>query len=93
MRHHQAGTRAAGAWLPLMVQRNLPLSCRSRPGTQVALVAAPPGGPDLRDLGSLAADPAGAGAVIAFARMRADLDGTASPAVEAARADKLARIA
>ena len=64
-----------------------------KPGTQVAVVAAPADGPDLRDLGSLAADPAGAGAVIAFARTRADLDGAASPAVEAARADKLAWIA
>jgi hypothetical protein len=64
-----------------------------KPGTQVAVVAVPTDGPDLAGLGPLATDPAEAGAVIAFARRRADLSQTAGPAVEAAREDRLAWIA
>jgi len=64
-----------------------------KPGTQVAVVAGPADGPDLTGLGPLATDPAEAGAVIAFARHRADLTGAASPAIEAARDDRLAWIA
>ena len=64
-----------------------------KPGTQVAVVAGPPDGPDLADLGPLAADPAQADAVIAFARQRADITQAASPAVDAARDDRLAWIA
>ena len=64
-----------------------------KPGTQVAVVAAPTDAPDLAGLGPLATDPAQAGAVIAFARRRADLSQTAGPAVEAARDDRLAWIA
>jgi hypothetical protein len=64
-----------------------------KPGTQVAIVAAPDDGPDLAGLGPLASDPAEAGAVIAFARQRADLAQAAGPAVEAARHDRLAWIA
>ena len=64
-----------------------------KPGTQVAVVAGPADGPDLGGLGPLTADPAQAGAVIAFARQRADLTGAAGPAIEAARADRLAWIA
>jgi hypothetical protein len=64
-----------------------------KPGTQVAVVAAPQGGPDLSGLGPRAADPAQADAVLAFALMKADLATTASAAVDAARADRLAWIA
>lgn len=62
-------------------------------GTQVAVVAGPDQGPDLTSLGPLATNAAEAGAVIAFARRRADLTQTAGPAVEAARDDRLAWIA
>jgi hypothetical protein len=44
-----------------------------KPGMQVAVVAVPTDAPDLAGLGPLATDPAQAGAVIAFARRRADL--------------------
>jgi len=64
-----------------------------KPGMRVCVLAAPSGGPDLSGLGPLATDPADAGAVIAFARLRADLTGPALPAIEAARQDKLAWIA
>ena len=64
-----------------------------KPGTQVAVVAGPAGGPDLSGLGQPASDPAQAGAVIAFARQHADLTGPASPAIDAARDDRLAWIA
>ena len=64
-----------------------------KPGTQVAVLAVPTDGPDLAGLGALAADPAQAGAVIAFARRRADLTEAAAPAVDAARDDRLAWIA
>jgi hypothetical protein len=64
-----------------------------KPGTQVAVVAVPTDGPDLADLGTLAAEPEQAGAVIAFARRRADLTEAASPAIDAAREDRLAWIA
>jgi hypothetical protein len=64
-----------------------------KPGTQVAVVARPADGPDLADLGPPASDPAEAGAVVAFARLRADLTGVAGPAIEAAREDRLAWIA
>jgi hypothetical protein len=63
-----------------------------KPGMRVAVVAAPDGGPDLGAL-DLAPGPGDADAVIAFAHQRADLDVAATPAVEAARADKLAWIA
>jgi hypothetical protein len=64
-----------------------------KPGTQVAALAVPTDGPDLAGLGPLDTDPAAAGAVIAFARRRADLAQVAGPAVEAARDDRLAWIA
>jgi hypothetical protein len=66
-----------------------------KPGTLVAIVAAPPGGPDLAAEGGLqVTDQAGeAGAVIAFARQVADLDSAAGPAIDAARRDRLAWIA
>jgi len=64
-----------------------------KPGTKVALLAVPADGPDLAGVGPLATDPAKAGAVIAFARRRADLTQTAGPAIEAARDDRLAWIA
>jgi hypothetical protein len=60
-----------------------------KPDTLVAVLAAPDGGPDLTaDEGlQLTTSPAEAGAVIAFARERADLAG-AGPAIEAAREDR-----
>jgi hypothetical protein len=64
-----------------------------KPGIQVALVAAPADGPDLTSIGPPAADPAEAGAVIAFVLTAAELTGVASPAVAAARDDRLAWIA
>jgi hypothetical protein len=63
-----------------------------KPGTTVATVAAPDGGPDLSGAGP-AAIPADAGAVIAFARRRDDLDAIAADAIEAARQDRLAWVA
>ena len=63
-----------------------------KPGTNVAVLAAPADGPDVSGLGP-AADPAEAGAVLAFARMAAELSAAAAPAVEAAREDRLAWIA
>ncbi len=64
-----------------------------KPGTHVAVVGAPPDGPDLTGIGPQAADPATADAVIAFVVLAAELGGPASPAIAAARADKLAWIA
>jgi hypothetical protein len=65
-----------------------------KPGTLVAVLAPPAGGPDLAAGGlQLADSAAGAGAVIAFAHRRADLAGVAQPAIEAARQDRLAWIA
>jgi hypothetical protein len=64
-----------------------------KPGTEVAVVGRSADGPDLAELGPSAGDPAAAGAVVAFARMRADLTGTAGPAIEAALQDRLAWIA
>ena len=63
-----------------------------KPGTLVAVVAAPADGPDLADL-PVTARPAEAGAVIAFARRLADLAELVQPAIDAARQDKLAWIA
>jgi hypothetical protein len=64
-----------------------------KPGTTVAVVAAPADGPDLSALGALAGDPRVAGAVLAFALTTADVAATAGPAVDAARDDRLAWIA
>lgn len=64
-----------------------------KPGTRVALVAAPADGPDLTGIGPAAADPAEAGAVIAFVLTAAELAGVATPAIDAARDDRLAWIA
>ena len=64
-----------------------------KPGTQVAVLGARADGPDLTGIGPLATDPAEAGAVVAFARRRADLTKAAGPAVQAARDDRLAWIA
>ena len=63
-----------------------------KPGTLVAVVAAPAAGPDLAGL-PVTGSPAEAGAVLAFAYRLADLAGVAQPAIEAARQDKLAWIA
>jgi hypothetical protein len=62
-----------------------------KPGTRVALV----GVPDGVDLG-LPGEVTGVGdadAVVAFVRSASELDGTAAPALEAARVDRLAWIA
>jgi hypothetical protein len=64
-----------------------------KPGTLVAIVAAPDGGPDLTGGLLLTSRADEAGAVIAFAHRLADLDGAAGPAIDAARQDKLAWIA
>jgi hypothetical protein len=63
-----------------------------KPGTHVAVVAAPADGPDLSGLGP-PAEPAVAGAVLAFARTSAELTTAAEPAIQAARDDRLAWIA
>jgi hypothetical protein len=65
-----------------------------KPGTPVAVVAAPAAGPDLAAGGlQLTSALAGAGAVIASAARLADLPGAVQPAIDAARQDKLAWIA
>lgn len=64
-----------------------------KPGTQVSVVAAPADGPDVSGLGPRASEPAEAGAVIAFVRLRADLATIATPAIDAARDDRLAWVA
>jgi hypothetical protein len=67
-----------------------------KPGQRIAVVPAAPDVPDLPDVSAgvpLAAGTGEADVVVAFARTVADLDGVAGPAVEAARADKLAWIA
>jgi hypothetical protein len=63
-----------------------------KPGTLVAVVAAPAAGPDLAGL-QVTGRAAEAGAVIAFARRLADLPDVVQPAIDAARQDKLAWIA
>ena len=63
-----------------------------KPGTTVAIIAAPADGPDLSGVGPAAA-PAEAGAVIAFARHKDELAGIAADAIEAARQDRLAWVA
>jgi hypothetical protein len=63
-----------------------------KPGTTVATVAAPDGGPDLSAVGPHAI-PADAGAVIAFARHKDELAAVAADAIEAARQDRLAWVA
>jgi hypothetical protein len=66
-------------------------------GMLVSVVGAPADGPDLSCLsappGPAEIDPAAAGAVIAFARVRADLTAVAMPVIDAARADRLAWVA
>jgi hypothetical protein len=64
-----------------------------KPGTHVAVVGAPPEGPDLAGIGPPAADPSTADAVIAFVVQAAELSATASHAIAAARDDRLAWIA
>jgi hypothetical protein len=64
-----------------------------KPGTNVAVVGAPPEGPDLTGIGPQADDPSTADAVIAFVVHAAELGATASPAIAAARDDRLAWIA
>jgi hypothetical protein len=64
-----------------------------KPGTHVAVLGAPPAGPDLTGIGPQAAEPGEAGAVIAFVVLAAELTGPAGPAIAAAREDRLAWIA
>jgi len=63
-----------------------------KPGTTVAAVGAPDGGPDLTGLGA-PDEPAAAGAVIAFVRRSDELVTRAGPAITAARDDRLAWVA
>jgi hypothetical protein len=62
-----------------------------KPGATVSVLSAPADGPDLTGVGQPARNPADAEAVIAFVQRSAELAG--SPAVHAARLDKLAWIA
>jgi hypothetical protein len=68
-----------------------------KPGQRVAALAGPAALADVPSVVSAdanpPADPGAADAVIAFARNQADLESVATPAVEAARLDKLAWIA
>jgi hypothetical protein len=64
-----------------------------KPGMSVTILGTRPDGPDLSGLAPQPADSAGAGAVIAVVVRAADLTGTAGPAIEAAREDRLAWIA
>jgi hypothetical protein len=72
---------------------DLPAKLQIKPDSEVAVIGCPADGPDLAGLGPTVSDPATAGAVLAFARLRDDLAGIAGPAIEAARLDKLAWIA
>jgi len=64
-----------------------------KPGSKVATLAAPSDGPEIAGPSETVADPAAADAVIAFVRHRSDLADAAAPAIDAARAGKLAWIA
>jgi hypothetical protein len=65
-----------------------------KPGQRIATVAAPEDVAPIAGDGTSAADtPATADVVVAFVRSRAELTTVAAPAIEAARADKLAWIA
>lgn len=55
---------------------NLAAKLQIKPGTSVAVMGLSPNRPDLSDLGPPAADPAAAGAVIAFVTRAAELTGT-----------------
>jgi hypothetical protein len=63
-----------------------------KPGSVVATIAAPDGGPDLAGVGQ-AGSASDAQAVIAFVHSSADLPDVAQPAIEAARDDKVAWVA
>src|ERR1700728_682805 len=63
-----------------------------KPGSIVAAVAAPDGGPDLSGIGQ-PGSPSNAQAVIAFVRSSANLADVAQAAIEAARDDKVAWVA
>jgi hypothetical protein len=60
-----------------------------KPGTVITIVALPADGPDLAGLPLAGDGGADDGAVLAFARCRADLTAAARPAIDAARADRL----
>jgi hypothetical protein len=64
-----------------------------KPGMAVSVVGTSPDTPELPGLGPPATGPSEAAAVIAFVRIAAELSGTAAPAIEAARDDRLAWIA
>lgn len=91
---HAAQRGIAGPGLP---GHNGPVDLTGRlqikPGTLVAIVAAEPDGPDLAQPWETTEDPGKAGAVIAFARQQSDLTSVTTPAIEAARDDRLAWIA
>ncbi|MCL2583680.1 MAG: hypothetical protein FWE35_14650, partial [Streptosporangiales bacterium] len=63
-----------------------------KPGQKVAVVAAGTGAPVVGGV-DIVQKPEDADVVVAFVLTRADLEGVAAPAVEAARQDKLAWIA
>ncbi len=64
-----------------------------KPGSKVAILASPPGGPAPAGPWDAVADLADADVVIVFVKNRAELATAAAPALDTARADKLAWIA
>ena len=64
-----------------------------KPGSKVAVLAAPDGGPELSGPWDAVASAADADVVIMFVKNRDELAAAAEPALDAARADKLAWIA
>jgi hypothetical protein len=64
-----------------------------KPGSKVAILAAPDDGPQLTGSWEAVADPASADVVIVFAKNRDDLASAGAPAIDAARADRLTWIA
>ena len=78
--------------MPDNKQMDLADKLQIKPGTIVAILARPADGPDLSGF-ALSEEPAQAGAVIAFAHRSDELTGTAMPAIEAARQDRLTWIA
>jgi len=64
-----------------------------KPGSKVAILAAPDGGPELSGPWEPVADAADADVVIMFVKNRDNLASAGAPALDAARADKLTWIA
>jgi hypothetical protein len=89
----RAFTRCGGPAVTHTGGMDLSAKLQIKPGQRIAVVPAAADVPDVVAGAPLAADTGEADVVVAFARTVADLDGVAGPAVEAARADKLAWIA